>query len=349
MDQLEHIKENKNILERRAEIIRSIREFFWSDNFIEINAPTIIKLPGQEPYLDPMVTSVKNEKGDEQNMYLHTSPEYTMKKSLAAGFENIFSLGPCYRNNESFGGHHNPEFTMIEWYRNDASMEDIMEDCENLLAYLLEQQCHCEEVKPTKQSKDVHGLDCFASLAMTVGKVKRVSMKDLWADTLDVNLDEYLTSDTMRQLCLDQGFSPGDDEPYEDLFYRVFLNKIEPKLVEMGAVIIYDYPAQMAALAKLSEDERYAERFELYINGIEIANAFSELCDPEEQRVRLEEERAHRQKLGKEVYDIDEEFISSLKNLNKAAGIALGIDRLVMVLLNCKNIDDVLMLPMSRQ
>ena len=354
MSQVNHIKKNKKNLIARASIIKSIREFFWNQNFIEINAPTILRHPGLEPYLDPMKTVVQNEKGEMHNMYLHTSPEYTMKKSLAAGFEKIFSIGPCYRNKESFGGYHNPEFTMIEWYRRGVAMEKIMDDCEHLINYLINQSCNCEESKATKQSKDSHSLDCFASAGklatMTVGEVRRVSMNDLWKELLNVTLDDFLTVETMHQLNIDRGYSPIKDEPFEDLFFRIFLNEIEPKLKEMGAVIIHHYPAQMAALAKISEnDNRYAERFEFYINGIEIANAFSELTDPIEQRARLEEEQRHRKELGKEVFELDEEFIKSLANIDFAAGIALGIDRLVMVLLDCKNIDDVLILPMSSQ
>ena len=356
MSQVNHIKKHKENIIARATIIKSIREFFWNQNFTEINAPTILRHPGLEPYLDPMSTEVQNEKGEAQKMFLHTSPEYTMKKSLAAGFENIFSLGPCYRNKESFGGHHNPEFTMIEWYRKGVSMEKIMDDCEELIRYVINQSCHCEKRSDAclpvgrKQSKDRHNLDCFTPFAMTVGEVRRVSMNDLWKELLNVNLNGFLTVEAMHQLNIDRGYSPIEGEPFEDLFFRIFLNEVEPKLRKMGAVIIHHYPKQMAALAKISKkDSRYAERFELYINGVEIANAFSELCDPIEQRSRFVEEQKKRKELGKEVFAIDEEFIASLEHIDSAAGIALGIDRLVMALLDCKNIDDVLILPMSSQ
>jgi lysyl-tRNA synthetase class 2 len=173
-------------------------------------------------------------------------------------------------------------------------------------------------------------------------------MKEIWMKYVGVNLDDYLIEEKMHELCIQLGYKPKENEPYEDLFYRIFLNKIEPNLGIENPVIIYNYPAQMASLARLNqEDPRYAERFELYANGIELANAFSELTDSVEQEKRLLEEKKLRQKLNKDVYDIDHEFVSSLTEIKSAAGIALGVDRLIQVLLGCKNIDEVLVLPMS--
>ncbi|MDP2692641.1 MAG: EF-P lysine aminoacylase EpmA [bacterium] len=315
-EQLEHIRNNYRHIVDRASIIKKIREFFWSQNFIEVETPNILALPGQEPYLSPMKLVIHNERGEKKNAYLHTSPEYAMKKMLASGFQNIFSICKCYRNNESFGGEHNPEFTMLEWYRVGVDFNSIMDDVEMLFNYISDEKIEFE----------------------------RLHMRDLWDRYVGINLDNYLDKDKMFPLCVEKGFLPSMEESFEDLFYRIFLNLIEPNL--KGYKIIHHYPAQMAALSKFTDDG-YAERFEVYINGLEIANAFSELTDAGEQRKRLEEERKLRIKMKKDVYDIDLDFIEAVGKLPKCAGIALGVDRLVQVLLGCKNIDDVLVLPLS--
>ena len=329
MEHVTHISKNKQNLELRFAVLKLIREFFWSQGFTEVDTPNIVKVPGQEPYLSPMPVKVHNERGEESSGYLHTSPEYTMKKMLAVGFDKIFSLGKCYRDYESFGGTHNPEFTMLEFYRTGVDMFAMMDDIEALFLFL------------SKRLKDykIERLQDWT----------RVSMKDLWKKFVGVDLGEYLTNEKMLELCREKNYNVKEDESYEDLFYRIFLNEIEPKLKDIGAVIIYDYPAQMAALSRLSKsDPRYAERFEVYINGIELANAFSELTGADEQLKRLQEEQKLRRKLGKEVYEIDREFVEAVGQMPKSAGIALGVDRLVQIITGCENIDDVITLPASK-
>jgi lysyl-tRNA synthetase class 2 len=335
MDQISHLLNNQDKLIARFEIIKAIREFFWSENFLEVETPLIVRYPGQEPYLSPMKVKVNNEKGESFDGYLHTSPEYAMKKMLAAGFDNIFSICKTFRDEESFGGTHNPEFTMIEWYRKNADYFNIMDDTENLFKFI--------------STKKISGFD-----EKFVKKIQqpwlRKSMKEIWQEFVGVNLDEYLTTEKMAQLCREKGLDIENGLEYEDYFYALFLNLIEPKLGFDAPVFIYLYPKQMAALAKFSaEDSRYAERFELYIDGLELANAFSELTEAKEQRERLLEERALRGKLGKEIFALDEDFLQALEmELPKMAGIALGVDRLIQIFLACKNIDNVLTLPMSK-
>lgn len=319
-----HVLNNKNNLVLRSNIIKGIREFFWSKDFLEVETPLILALPGQEPYLSPMKVEVMDEREKKYQGYLHTSPEYTMKKMLAAGFKDIFSICKCFRNNESFGGTHNPEFTMIEWYRAEADFYKIMDDVEDLFTVLGRNFGKNKEIKFT-----------------------RIHMRDLWKKYTEADLDDYLEKEKMFELCVKKGYKPQKDEKYEDLFYRIFLNEIEPKLTE--PTIVHHYPAQMAALAKISDkDRKYAERFEVYVDGMEIANAFSELTDAKEQLKRLKEEQKLRKLAGKDVYDIDMEFIEALRTMPKSAGIALGVDRLIQVLGGCKNIDNVLVLPMSK-
>ena len=310
-------------------VLRLLREWFWSQEFIEVESPAIVRLPGQEPNLSPMSIILHDEKKIAQRGYLHTSPEYTMKKMLASGWNKIFYLGKCFRDNESFGGLHNPEFTMLEWYRTKADYTVIMDDVSNLCGYI------SERLKDYK--------------IIRLNDFKKISMRELWEKGVKVDLDDYLGQEEMLELCKKTGFNPETEESYEELFYRIFLNKIEPKLKNMGAVIIYEYPAKMASLSRLSKNNpNYAERFELYINGLEIANAFSELTDSHEQLKRLQAEQKERARLGKEVYDIDDEFIEAVGQLPESAGIALGVDRLVMALMGCQEIESVITLPASK-
>ncbi len=334
MSQVFHIAKNKKNLELRFQILKLIREFFWSQDFLEVDPPVLVKCPGQEPNLSAMKVEFHNEQNKLFDGYLHTSPEYAMKKMLSAGFDKIFYLGKCYRDNESFGGMHNPEFTMIEWYRCGADFWALVEDVKQMVSFVLERM--------VKQISDIR-------YQIITCEWKILSMKELWKDIVNVDLNNYLTREKMFDLCTERGFNPDENESYEELFYRVFLREIEPKLKDMGNLIVHHYPVQMAALSKLSDKyPGYAERFEVYIKGIEIANAFTELTDADEQLKRLRDEQIERKRLGKQVYEIDAEFIEALKIMPKSAGIALGVDRLIQVLLGCKNIDDVLILPANQ-
>ncbi|PIR73914.1 MAG: EF-P lysine aminoacylase GenX [Candidatus Magasanikbacteria bacterium CG10_big_fil_rev_8_21_14_0_10_47_10] len=332
MSPIHHIAKNKALLDLRWQILRSIRVFFWEQGFQEVETPMLTKLPGQEPNISPMGVTIHNEKGTKYSAFLHTSPEYSLKKMLAAGYDKIFSLSKVFRDGESFGGHHNPEFTMIEWYRAGTDMFALMDDVEDLLVSL--------------RSNPMFDGNChFNALGSTSGndEVKRIHMRELWQQTLGINLDDYLTDNAMRELCIRMGYAPAENEPYEALFYRIFLNHIEPLLQKMGTVIVHHYPSHMAALSKISSSEPgYAERFELYIHGIEIANAFSELTDADEQLTRLVHEQKERAAVGLPVYDIDREFIEAVGHMPQAAGIALGVDRLIMALLDIQNINDIL-------
>ncbi|MCF6277030.1 MAG: EF-P lysine aminoacylase GenX [Candidatus Magasanikbacteria bacterium] len=324
MEQILHISKNEKNFVLRAKIIKIIRNFFENEGFLELDPPILIKYPDSEPNLSPISVEIQNEKKENFNGFLHTSPEYTMKKTLASGFKKIFTITHCFRNCESFGGHHNPEFTMLEWYRAEEDFYKIMKDCEDLLK-LISQKTGITKINGVNIEK----------------KWEKISMKELWQKYVNVNLDKYCETSKMYKLCKKLGFNAGKNEPFEDLFYRIFLNKIEEYLGKKVPTIVYNYPAQMASLAKISkENPKYAERFELYVNGIELANAFSELTDENEQRKRIEKDNPH--------FGIDEEFINAVEKMPKSAGIALGVDRLIMLFANCKKIENILLLPTNK-
>ncbi len=321
----------KKVYDERIAIIKLIREFFWSLDFVETETPIAVKYPGQEPYLNPVPVVFYDPAGREEKFYLHTSPELAMKKLLAAGYHKIFQIVKCFRNNEAFGGIHNTEFSMIEWYRAPGSYQDIMDDVENLFKFVGE--------KLNKQT--VH----YGSKEMNIfTKWDRLSMKEVWQKYAKVNLDEYLGFASLKKLVIEKGYKVGDGDAYEDLFFKIFLNEIEPNLGNETPVFVYDFPAQMTSLSRLCQhDSRYAERFELYIGGLELANAFGELTDADEQKKLLEKDRDLRLKLGKETWPVDNDFISALQSgIAPAGGVALGVDRMVVLFTGAKDINEVI-------
>ncbi len=333
MSQVFHIAKNKKHLELRSKMLQAVRHFFVSRDFVEIEAPLFVRLAGQEPYLSPVSLSIKDENNNAYTGYLSTSPEFTMKKCLAAGFENIFYLGKSFRDNESLTGLHHPEFTMLEWYRNNCEYNAIMDDTEKLV----------------KTLGSLDGVNPDSALYL-IKKWERVHMRDLWKQVIDIDLDQYLTTDAMYDLCLEHGHAVAENDSYGTYFHTIFLNEIEPTLGMESPVIVHHFPAQMAALANVDgADSKYAKRFEVYMRGIEIANAFDELCDAAEQEERFIDDQRKRASLGKEPIDIDTAFLDALDNIDRAAGIALGFDRLVMLSTGCQNIEDVLVLPMKKQ
>jgi len=321
----------KVIYEQRLQILRFTRDFFWSQNFVEAETPIALRLPGQEPYLNPMPVDIIDPYQTPHKFFLRTSPEYALKKLLAAGWEKVFEISKCFRNIESFGGTHNPEFTMIEWYRAPGSYFDIMNDTENLFKYV-GQKLKVEKLK--YKNKEIEYLNGW----------KKVSVKELWQKYLQENLDDYLDVKNLKELTKKRGWSVDENDTYEDLFYKIFLNEIEVHLGIEKPIFVYDYPAQMCSLSRLCKnDDRYAERFELYIGGLELANAFGELTDAKAQKVNLEKDQLLRRELNKEIWPIDENFIAALDSgLPPAGGIALGVDRMVVLFTGALDINEVI-------
>lgn len=358
----------KKMYADRSMIIRFIREFFWQNGFLETDTPIAVKLPGQEPYLNPVpitihppdfATTKSLRAGDPYNsahkMYLITSPELSLKKLLAAGFEKIFSITKCFRDYESFGGTHNTEFTMIEWYRAPGTYQNFMDDMEALFKFVAE-RLKIEELR-------------FEDHKIKVDQPwVRKSMKAVWQEYIGVDLGNYLESQRLKELAKDRGLQVVESDTYEDLFFKIFLNFIEPNLGLGCPIFIYDYPAQMTSLSRLcAHDPRYAERVECYIGGLELCNGFGELLDADEQRARLVTDQTLRAKLGKETWPIDEDFIAALpaiatsavagedrgparqSSAGTAAGVALGVDRMVLLFTGAKDINEVIFQSISDQ
>jgi len=318
----------KDVFDLRIEVLRLIREFFWQENFKEIETPVALKYPGQEPYLNPIPVDFHNPNNEEVQFWLRTSPEFALKKLLGVGYDKIFELGKCFRDFEEWGGHHNTEFTMLEFYRMPGTEHDIMDNIEGMFKFI---------AKNLKNNK----------LSTVTKDWERVSMKELWSRELGVNLDELLETSGLVKLARELDLAVNDEDVYEDVFYKIFLNKIETKLGFKKPIFIFDYPAQMCSLSELCEDDpRYAKRFELYINGLEIGNGFGELLDPIKQEENFKQDKKLRESLGKEIFKTDEELLSALGELKskntKAGGVALGVDRMVLLFSQANNLNEVI-------
>ncbi len=339
----------KEKLQLRSEIVQKIRGFFLKQGFMEADTPLLVRNPGMEPYLDVFKTEFfaggSGKSGADnartrvkkiEEMYLITSPEYALKKLLTAGFEKIFQVAKSFRNKETASSLHNPEFTLLEWYRAYAGYEEIMKDTEQLI-YVLVGELSRGQATLSFQGKAIDVTPPWP----------RLKVKDAFARYAGIPVGDFENPEKFRAAVSKKGYKVGPETAYDDLFFYVFMNEIEPKLGCDRPTILYEYPVSMAALSKIcAHDPHYSERFEVYIAGIELANAFTELNDPVEQRCRLEAERKHRQKLGKDDYPVDQNFIRALEfGMPPAGGIALGVDRLIMLLTDTTDIRDVLFFP----
>jgi lysyl-tRNA synthetase class 2 len=303
-------------LRERSILNRTIRAFFDAREFIEIEAPILVPSPGLELHLDAFAV---------ENRYLITSPEYQMKRLLAGGMKRIYSLGKVFRRKEA-GAQHNPEFTMLEWYRADAGWTEIADDTEALVW-----QC--------ARSVDArHAGRCALEPPwprLSVGEAcERFGRVRVYGDE-DVA--------TLQGRVKAAGWRVPADGDWSDVFFGFFLDAVEPHLGRDEPVLVYDWPRPLCALARQKPgDPRVVERFEIYAAGLELCNAFGELTDAAEQRRRLESDLAERRRRGLPEYPIDEKFLEALGAMPPAAGIALGVDRLAMLLLGAGHIREVL-------
>ncbi|MDD2786305.1 MAG: EF-P lysine aminoacylase EpmA [Patescibacteria group bacterium] len=340
----------------RSKVVKLIREFFDNQGFTEMLTPRLVGLPGQEPYLEPFWTEVTNNiplvKGGKGGFSaaLITSPEYSMKRLLARGMDKIYDLGSCFRNNEPWDGTHDPEFLMIEWYRRDSGVEQLMDDTEQMIRFVSE---GCE----SEIQRSVYSAQRIFSAADIRGiPFRRMTVEQAWREYAGVELADYLGDrEALAELAHTKfNQTVNDDDDWDDIYFKIFLSQIEPSLGWLQnnqdrvprtvyPTFLHRYPASQASLSrKCADDPRWAERVELYIGDLELANGFAELCDADEQRKRFLEERALRSKQGRKTWALDERFLSDLPKMGNAAGIAFGVDRLVMLLTGSTSINDVL-------
>jgi elongation factor P--(R)-beta-lysine ligase len=319
----------------RARIMSALRRRFESEGFIEVEPAILQASPGNEAHLHGFATAIVDPHGAARPAFLHTSPEFAMKKLLAAGEVRIFAFSRVFRNRER-GALHAPEFTMLEWYRAGAGYEALMEDCAEIIAIAADQA--------GAQRLRFRGRD-----ADPFTQPERLSVRDAFATHAGIDIFESLSRDgrgadrdKIAAQAMAAGLRVAADDNWSDIFSRILSERIEPALGLGRATVLCEYPACEAALARVSaRDARVADRFELYACGVELANAFGELTDSAEQRRRFEDEMAEKQRVYGEAYPIDEDFLAALDHMPAASGGALGLDRLVMLACDAARIEDV--------
>jgi lysyl-tRNA synthetase class 2 len=329
-----HVDRRPRLL-ARARATAALRRFFEAEGFIEVEPAVLQASPGNETHLHGFETEMIAPGGARAAAFLHTSPEFAMKKLLAAGEERIFAFSRVFRNRER-GALHAPEFTMLEWYRSGAPHERLMEDCATLLARA------ADAVETNRFAFRGRESDPRAA-------PERLTVRDAFLRHAGIDLFASLSEDGRLQdrerLAAEVqalGLHVAADDDWSDLFSRVLSEKVEPMLGRGRPTILCDYPISEAALARPHpKDPRIAERFELYACGVELANAFGELTDPNEQRRRFAADMAERERLYGDPYPIDENFLAALGAMPPASGAALGFDRLVMLACAAERIEDV--------
>jgi elongation factor P--(R)-beta-lysine ligase len=316
----------------RGRIVGALRAWFAANEFVEVETGALAVSPGNEAHLHAFGTTLVAPDGSRSPFYLRTSPEFACKKLLAAGEPRIVEFAKVFRNRER-GALHAPEFTMLEWYRAGEPYQALMSDCAALLGL-------AADAAGTRQfSFRGRTADPFAAPErVTVAEAfVRFAGIDLLATLSDGEPDRAALAAAAQAA----GIRIAADDTWGDIFSRVLVERIESQLGIGRPTILDEYPAVQAALARPARDPRVAERFELYVCGVELANGFGELTDAAEQRRRLEAEMAEKERRYGERYPIDEDFLAAVAAMPQASGIALGLDRLVMLATGATRIDQV--------
>ena len=321
----------------RGRIRAALRGWFEAQGFVEVETSALQVSPGNELNLFAFATELVDPDGTRRRLYLHTSPEFACKKLLAAGEERVFTFAQVFRNRER-GPLHHPAFTMLEWYRARVPYERLMEDCAQVVRVAAE-AVGSDALRRAGRSADpraepdritvVEAFDRFAGI-------------DLLASLHEGGRGRQ----GLAAAAAAAGVRVADDDTWTDIFSRVLVERLEPWLGDGRGTILSEYPADLAQLARPKPfDPRLAERFELYACGVELANAFGELTDPELQRRRLEAEMAEKERIFGERYPIDEDFLAALAHMPPSCGAALGFDRLVMLATGASRIEQVIWTP----
>lgn len=321
----------------RARIVTALRDWFAKRDFVEVETAALQISPGNEAHLHAFATDLIGPDGKRQPLYLHTSPEFACKKLLAAGETRVVDFARVFRNRER-GALHHPEFTMLEWYRANERYEELMDDCAAVLA----ETARAADTKEFRfRNKTV---DPFAA-------PERLTVADAFARHAGIDVLATVSRGrgdraALAAAAIRAGIAIAQDDNWGDIFSRILAERVDGHLGLGRATLLYEYPLPLAALARPKlGSEKVAERFELYVCGVELANAFGELTDATEQRARFETAMAEKQRIHGERYPVDEDFIEAMGRMPQASGIALGFDRLVMLATGAQRIDQVIWTP----
>ena len=332
--------DRRPLLLARNRIQAGIRSWLAAEGFLEVDTAALQVSPGNEAHLHGFATTAIGNDGQGRAMYLHTSPEFAMKKLLAAGERRIASFAHVWRNRER-GPMHSPEFTMLEWYRVGEDYTVLMQDVADFAA-LAARAAGADRLRFRDRT-----CDPFAPF-------RRVSVAEAFAEHAGIDLlatiraDGTTDRDALAAQVAGAGLRVAGDDTWSDLLSRVLVAKVEPHLGHGCLTVLDRYPVAEAALARpAADDPRVAERFEVYACGVELANGFGELTNPDEQRRRFGMEMDEKERVYGERYPIDEDFLAALALMPPASGIAMGFDRLVMLATGAPRIDDVIWTPVA--
>ena len=322
-------------MRQRAAVVRAIRDYFDAQGFTEVDTPVALTAVAPEPHLE--APSVSLHLGHTtSHRFLQTSPELPMKRLVGSGLAPIYQIAPCFRDGD-YSPQHRPEFRLLEWYRAPAHWTELLHDCEQLLLSAAAAVGAGEAIDYQNRS-----------IRLTP-PYPRISVEEAFLTHAGFSIRARETPQALAPQVRRLGLPTQPDDSWDDLFYRVFLSVVEPALVADGQpFFLTHYPAPLAALAQLDpSDPRVSERFELYVAGMELANGFGELTDANRQRQRFARDKALRQARGMAAYPEDEAFYAALEQMPPAAGSALGLERLLMLVLDVNEIDAVNFLPWS--
>ncbi len=324
-------QDRRPILVARNRIVAELRQWFGARDFVEVDVPALVVSPGNEAHLHAFETQLINADGSCARRFLHTSPEFACKKLLAAGETRIFSMAHVFRNRERTPTHA-PEFTMLEWYRTREDYRIVIDDTLAILRLAADvagrsvwhwRDCHC----------DVHG------------EAQWLTVQAAFMQWAGIDFLATLSADGAPNREALADISPvafGVGESWSDIFSRILVELVEPHVGQGRPTVLYEYPACEAALARTCAHEpRVAERFEIYACGVELANGFGELTDAKEQRRRFVAEMDIKERIHAERYPIDEDLLAALALMPPASGVALGLDRLIMLATGATRIDQV--------
>ncbi len=312
----------EQILKKKSKIIKSIRDYFYKTDAVEVFTNILNDYPNLDSNIYPVEVTVYNEKKEKLKKYLHTSPELEMKKILSKVKSDIFQITKVFRNYEG-SPKHKIEFSMLEWYRVDYNLDDLMEDTQNIF---IETAISLNKKPVINYQGKIFNLKEYEKITVDEAFYK---FTNIYPDNLE-KMNEFLFKN-------EKYFQTSEN--WEDLFFRIYAFYVEPNLGKEKLTFIYDYPPELSAMAKVINGK--GKRFEAYIDGIELVNGYWELTDPKEQKERLLKDiRKKKEETGK-IFEIDDEFINSLKNLPECSGASLGIDRWLMVLFGKNSINQI--------
>lgn len=320
----------------RRRIVRTACSALDALGYDEVETPLLVRAPGQEPAVEAFATRFVPEMGAPapRPLWLHTSPEYAMKRLLADGWRRVYQVCKVFRNGE-VSATHNPEFAMLELYRTPGGYREIMDDLEHVCLACARAAGHLESIQYRGRTIDLSE------------PFERLTVRDAMLRHAGLDVAALADAGALRAAARSARFHvPDEPASWEDVFFSVFLSAVEPRLGMERPTFLVDWPARMASLARLrADDPSVAERFELYAGGLELANGFTELDDAGEQRARFLAEQEERRRAGREVYPLDERFLEAVGRLPPSGGVALGLDRLTMLLTGAETIAEVLLFP----